>query len=61
MLTAQGIKNPRGPGETAGMVGQRANHENKIIIARRKKICKGALWDDPIKVEGQVGPGDGQA
>lgn len=38
---AMGIKNPRGPGETAGVVSQTANHENKIIIAQWKKKYKG--------------------
>lgn len=43
---AMGIKDPRGPGETAGVVSQTANHENKIIITRRMKKYKGgaAEW-----------------
>lgn len=29
----QGIKNPRGPGETTGTIVQKDNHENSCIIA----------------------------
>lgn len=37
----RGIKNPRGPGETAGEVSQEANHENKYIISQVTSERKG--------------------
>ena len=37
----QGIKNPRGPGETTGTIIQKDNRENMNIIARRQPFDKG--------------------
>ena len=37
----QGIKNPRGPGETTGTIILSDDRENRNIIARRKPFDKG--------------------
>lgn len=38
----QGIKNPRGPGETTGTIIRKDNRENVCIITRRQPFDKGA-------------------
>ena len=37
----QGIKNPRGPGETTGTIIRKDNRENSCIITRRQPFDKG--------------------
>ena len=38
-----GIKNPRGPGKTAGSCFKEAHHENICIIPRIRYQCKGVM------------------
>ncbi len=40
---AADIKNPRSPGETAGRIGQKANHKNIFSITHPTKKGKGAM------------------
>lgn len=39
----QGIKNPRGPGETTGTIIQKDNRENRCIITRQQPFDKGGV------------------
>lgn len=41
----QGIKNPRGPGETTGAIILSDDRENRNIIARRKPFDKGDSYE----------------
>lgn len=38
-----GIKNPRGPGKTAGSCFKEAHHETICIIPRIRYQCKGVM------------------
>ena len=41
----QGIKNPRGPGETTGTIIRKDNRENVCIITRRQPFDKGDSYE----------------
>lgn len=41
----QGIKNPRGPGETTGTIIRKDNRENICIITRRQPFDKGDSYE----------------